>query len=224
MNLTRWLLLEKSQKGDLTTSTLQTTSTETSTDTSIRRPNADGFSQLHSPASRIRTLNNHLCLRKTTRDLKKQFLTVFWLISHLFICTRGGEEFKKILNECGGAWNIPHWMTTILSGGDEWKLMLLDGHDMESIFPTLVKRSAGDGIETTASTLASRLVASLGLPQNLGDSIRHDVQYCCLSVEYEDDRRLPARQKMWTWLTKSLRGNRATVGPYRLLYRRGEGL
>ena len=105
-----------------------------------------------------------------------------------------------------------------MRGGDQWKLMLKDGHDMDDIVPTMLKKNAGDGVEAKSSKLASRLVASLGLPQNLGENIRHDVHYCCLStVEYEDDRRLPARQKMWGWLTKSLKGNRATVGPYHYL-------
>ena len=140
-------------------------------------------------------------------------------ISPVYLYDRSNwAEFKKTLTECGGSWNLPHWMTTILRGGDEWKLMEQDGHDMESIFPTTVKRTAGDGMESKNSSLARSLIASLGLPKNLGDTIRIDVQYCCLStVEYEDDRRLPARQKMWNWLVKSLKGNRSTVGPYHYL-------
>ena len=58
----------------------------------------------------------------------------------------------------------------------------------------------------------------LGLPKNFSENIRNDVHYCCLStLEIEDMRRLPARQKMWAWMTKSLKGTRATVGPYHYL-------
>ena len=56
------------------------------------------------------------------------------------------------------------------------------------------------------------------VPKACSENIRNDVQYCCLStVEIEDVRRLPARQKMWSWITKSLKGNRAAVGPYHYL-------
>ena len=119
-------------------------------------------------------------------------------------------EFKKILNECGGTWNIPHWMTTIVRGGEEWKNLKRDGMDVDAYFPKPSAAAEGKHVD-----LASRLVASLGLPKNIGDTIRNDVQYCCLStVEVEDNRRLPARQKMWAWLTKSLKGTRTAVGPY----------
>ena len=36
-------------------------------------------------------------------------------------------------------------------------------------------------------------------------------------MEYEEDRKLPARQKLWTWITKSLRGNRPAAAPYHYL-------
>ena len=135
-------------------------------------------------------------------------------ISPVYLYDRSNwADFKKILNECGGVWNLPHWMTTILRGGDEWKHLQTEGNDMNSIFPTANKISAGDGVESKNSSLSGRLIAGLGLPKNLGDAVRTDVQYCCLStIEFEDDRRLPARQKMWQWMCKSLKGIRSTVG------------
>jgi len=122
-------------------------------------------------------------------------------------------EFKKILNECGGTWNFPHWMTTIVRGGEEWKLMCEAGHPVDQVFPI-----GKAGMEEKSTDLASKMIASLGLPKNLGENIRNDVQYCCLStLEFEDSRRLPARQKMWAWITKSLKGTRPSVGPYHYL-------
>jgi len=122
-------------------------------------------------------------------------------------------EFKKILNECGGTWNFPHWMTTIVRDGEEWKLMQSAGHPVDQVFPI-----GKVGMEEKSSDLASKMIASLGLPKNLGENIRNDVQYCCLStLEFEDSRRLPARQKMWAWITKSLKGTRPSVGPYHYL-------
>ena len=127
-------------------------------------------------------------------------------------------DFKKALTECGGSWNLPDWMTTIVRDGSEWKRMIASGVALEKYFPTTQKKSAGDGLFSKNSALGSTLVSAFGLPKNLGEAIRTGAQYCCLiNVEYEDDRRLPARQKMWSWMVKSLRGNRAAVGAYHYL-------
>ena len=127
-------------------------------------------------------------------------------------------DFKKALTECGGSWNLPDWMHTIVRGGSEWKRMLVAGVALEKYFPTTQKKSAGDGLFSKNSSLGSTLVTAFGLPKNLGEAIRPGAQYCCLAtVEYEDDRRLPARQKMWSWMVRSLRGNRAAVGAYHYL-------
>src|ERR1700751_5920898 len=61
------------------------------------------------------------------------------------------------------------------------------------------------------------LVALLGRPTNLGD-LKPNVQYYCLStVEFESERKIPARQKLWNWMVRSLRGNRPTCGSYHYL-------
>ena len=36
-------------------------------------------------------------------------------------------------------------------------------------------------------------------------------------MEYEEDRKLPAHQKLWTWLVKSLRGSKPAPAPYHYL-------
>ena len=106
-------------------------------------------------------------------------------------------DFKKALNECGGTWNLPDWMTTIVRGGVEWKRMMSAGVALDKYFPITEKTKAGDGLHSKNSVLGLDLIAAFGLPKNLGESIRPSVQYCCLgTVEYEDERRLPARQKL----------------------------
>ena len=60
-------------------------------------------------------------------------------------------------------------------------------------------------------------MATLKLPKNLGD-LRLNTEFCSLStVEFEDDRRLPARQRLWSWIVRSVRCNRASAGPYHYL-------
>jgi hypothetical protein len=122
-------------------------------------------------------------------------------------------DFKRALNECAISWNIPEWMTTIVYKGAEWdEIQKEHGTDLAAYFPAIEKTGAGDGITSKSSTLGVKLVALLGRPTNLGD-FKPNVQYCCLStVEFESERKLPARQKLWNWMVRSLRGNRATCG------------
>jgi hypothetical protein len=136
-----------------------------------------------------------------------------------FLYDRGGwSAFKKALNECGLTWNLPDWMTTIIYRGTQYKTMQAKGTDMDAYFPVVEKKMAGDGSTSKSSALGLKLTHLLGLPTNMGDSIRPSVQFCCLfTVEFEDERRLPARQKLWTWMIKSLRGTRSTIGPFHYL-------
>ena len=126
-------------------------------------------------------------------------------------------EFQRALNECGLTWNLSEWMTTIVHHGVEWKQVVAGGTPLQDYFPQVEKKSAGDGSYSKTSLLGQKLVATLKLPKNLGD-LRPSTQFCCLStVEFEDDRRLPARQRMWSWMVRSLRGNRQSAGPYHYL-------
>src|SRR4051794_25290803 len=130
----------------------------------------------------------------------------------------GWVDFKRALNECGLVWNIPDWMTTILHGGPEWKNAASKGTDLSQYFPIAEKKTALDGTHSKNSVLGGKLVELLGLPKNMGDYIRPQLQFCCLAtVEFEDEKRLPARQKLWQWLVRSLRGTRTTPGAYHYL-------
>src|SRR5687768_16631373 len=43
-------------------------------------------------------------------------------------------DFKKALTECGGSWNLPDWMTTIVRGGSEWTRMMATGVALDKYF------------------------------------------------------------------------------------------
>ena len=128
------------------------------------------------------------------------------------------NEFKSALNECALTWNLPEWMTTIVYKEVEWKTIEKEhGTDLSQYFPAVEKTGAGDGLTSKSSTLGLKLVGLLGRPSNLGD-LKPNVQFCCLStVEFEHERKLPARQKLWNWMVRSLRGNRPTSGSYHYL-------
>jgi transposase InsO family protein len=130
----------------------------------------------------------------------------------------GWPDFKKALNECGLSWGLPEWMTTIVHCGAEWNSILKTGTDLSQFFPVAEKKQAGDGSNAKTSALGAKLTTLLGLPKNMGESIGPSVQFCCLStVEFESERRLPARQKMWSWMVRSLRGNKTNIGPFHYL-------
>ena len=54
-------------------------------------------------------------------------------------------EFKRTLNECGLTSNLSEWMTTIVHKGYEWTQICAGGTNLEDYFPTVEKKTAGDG-------------------------------------------------------------------------------
>ena len=127
------------------------------------------------------------------------------------------QDFFFAVTECGLIWNLSEWMTTIVYKGTEWKLIHENGTDLSTYFPVVEKTGAGDGKISKTSALGTKLVALLQRPTTMGD-LKPSALFCCLNtVEFEDDRRLPARQKLWNWLVRSLRGNRPTPGPFHYL-------
>ena len=127
------------------------------------------------------------------------------------------SDFKRSLTECGLIWNLSEWSTTIVYRGIEWKTIRDEGTDLSQYFPIVEKTGAGDGKISKNSVLGVKLVGLLSRPTTVAD-IKPSAQFCCLStVEFEDERRLPARQKMWNWMVRSLRGNRPSPGPYHYL-------
>lgn len=127
-------------------------------------------------------------------------------------------DFKRAIHECGLIWGLPDWMTTITYKGIEWQnLQVEHATDLSVYFPPVDKAQAGDGLVSKSSALGIKLAGLLGRPKSLADTISN-VQFCCLTtVEYETERKLPARQKLWSWMVRSLRGNKPTQGPYHYL-------
>ena len=124
-------------------------------------------------------------------------------------------DFKRALNECAMTWNFPGWMTTIVYHGKEWREMSSKGVDLAQYFPTTNKKNAGDGVLTNISALSDKLVGLLDLPKNLTEYRDSSLQFCNLTtVEFEPDRKLPARQKFWSWLVRGLRGSKSVPGQY----------
>ena len=135
-------------------------------------------------------------------------------INPVYLIDRSGwADFKRALNECGLAWNLPHWMTTIVYKGTEWIEQGKKGIDLGNYF--LDDKIVVGGGEVGTSDLGAKLVAGLGLPKNMGDYIQVGLRFCVLNtVQFESDKKLPARQKLWNWMIRSLKGPRGAAGPY----------
>jgi hypothetical protein len=137
-------------------------------------------------------------------------------IPHVYLLERGHwSDFKRALNDCGLSWNLPDWMTTIVYKGVEWDSIVAQGMNLNEVFPVTEKKSAGDGQASKTSKLSAQLIGMLKLPTNLSEYIQPTLQFCNLrTVEYEPDKKLPARQKLWSWMVKSLQGKQVNPGPY----------
>ena len=127
------------------------------------------------------------------------------------------QEFKTTLVDCGLSWNLPDWMTTIVYKGKEWESIRVGstgiaGVDLSAHFapPTI---QVGEEKKEKPN-----LVALLGLPKNMKELQHTSTLFCNLAtIEYEPSVKLPARQKMWNWIVKSLKGPRAVPGPFHYL-------
>lgn len=123
-------------------------------------------------------------------------------------------DFRKALNNCALTWNIPDWMCTILYRGPDYNQLLAKDKELDEIFrlPTI---QVGDEKVEVGSKKSRDLIKMLGFPKNIGEYIQVSTKYCNLSkLEFEADSKLPARQKLWSWMVKCLFGTKMTPGPY----------
>ena len=126
------------------------------------------------------------------------------------------SEFRRALNTCGLTWNIPDWMCTIVHGGPDYEKLKMEDEELDVIFKhktvTLI-----DGDESKELTVekAKSLIKLLGFTDSMSEYVQLSAKYCNLGkLEFEPDSKLPARQKMWSWIVKCLSGGRAIPGPY----------
>jgi hypothetical protein len=62
---------------------------------------------------------------------------------------------------------------------------------------------------------SSLMMGFLGLPKNISEYIQPTMRFCNIrTMEFESERKLPSRQKMWAWILKSLQGPKSVPGPY----------
>jgi len=143
---------------------------------------------------------------------------------YVYLLDRSGwHEYKRALNDLGLTWNLPDWMTTIAYKGKEWREIATRGTDLAEHFTDQMARKGGFLAaplveEGEVKVAPLNLVELLRLPQNVQDNQSVSSLFCNLSkIAFETDKKLPARQKFWNWMVRSLRGQRTVPGPFHYL-------
>ena len=125
------------------------------------------------------------------------------------------RDFKSALTDCGLVWNLPSWMTTIVYQGSEWKAICSGGTDLSTFFPAPARGPPKEGGEAKETP---NLVTLLGLPKSMVETPSSSTLFCDLEkIEFESDKRLPARQKFWQWMIRCLRGTKPIPGAFHYL-------
>jgi hypothetical protein len=122
-------------------------------------------------------------------------------------------DFKRSLNNCGLTWSLPDWMSTIVYKGEDYKKLEAKS-DISQIFklPTI---NVGEVKVEVGSGKSRELINLLGFPKSIGEYIQPSTRYCNLTkLDFEPESKLPARQKLWTWILKSLYGPKNSPGAY----------
>ena len=134
-----------------------------------------------------------------------------------YLLERGAwSEFRRALNTCGLSWNIPDCMCTIIHGGPDYTKLLEKDKELGIIFKQkAVTLGEGEESKEVSADKSRALIKLLGFSNSMCEYIQMSTKYCNLSkLEFEPDSKLPARQKMWSWMVKCLVGAKSIPGPY----------
>ena len=112
------------------------------------------------------------------------------------------QDYKRMLIDLGLQWNLPDWSTTIIHSGRDWDEMVSAGADLKKIFPL---PKMGVFVDGKVEAIEMNLIQMLGLPTSRNEK-KSSSHFCNLGTcELESDKKLPARQKFWNWMVKSLK-------------------
>ena len=136
-------------------------------------------------------------------------------VPHFFLTERSHwAEFKRHLNMCGLSWNLPGWMLTIVYQGEDYKNLKKKSKDIDNYF-RLSTIEVGENKVEVGGSVSADLIAMLGFPKSMDQYVQTSTKYCNLNkLDFEPDSKLPARQKMWSWIVKCLQGPKSIPGPY----------
>jgi len=122
-------------------------------------------------------------------------------------------DFKRALNTCGFTWNLSDWMHTVVYQGKQYKDICDKRPDFAEYFVAPVPAPMEAKLMGPEANKA--FINLLGFPKNMGEYIKPSMRFCNLEkMDFEPDTKLPARQKMWSWISRSLYGPTQKQGPF----------
>jgi hypothetical protein len=129
----------------------------------------------------------------------------------------GWEEFRRRIKDVTLAWNYREWLNTCLLGGPMWKRVEQAGGVLESSEDEKVKVENEEEEKKRQSRLKTILQQS-GVKSKDLDFFQAAIQFVNLGkMQLELDSRMPKRQKLWTWMVKSLYHPSGAPGPFHYL-------
>ena len=164
-----------------------------------------------------------MAARRTYKTVTTENKALEDIPPHIFTHRSQWGDFKHSLNSCGLVWGLPDWGTTILHGGPQWKTLIEKGKKLDEIFlPQKIAVGKGEEkVDLDVRGTSQDLLVILGMASAV--TAIPSKKYCNLSsLKYEEDSKLGARQKLWTWLVLSLQGTGNTPGPFYYLTKQVE--
>jgi len=123
------------------------------------------------------------------------------------------EDFKHAIKHCALTWNFRGWLNTVVYGGKVFKLLQAEGLKVK-IEDGQEPVVFGEGKEDEFA-VDPKLLAIMGYSVQDFEYFQSTTQFVdVLSKKMEDSRFSNARQKLWSWMVKSLHGPKAASGPY----------
>ena len=122
-------------------------------------------------------------------------------------------DFKRALNNCGYTWNLADWMHTVVHQGKQYQEIVAKRPEFTDFFQVpAIPQVEGKVLGPDAKQV---FIDLLGFPKNMGEYIKPSLRFCNIErMEFEPEQKLPARQKLWSWIGKCLFGPKAQAGPF----------
>lgn len=124
------------------------------------------------------------------------------------------EDFKKAVKAAALAWNFREWLNTTVYGSDVWRQIEMLGYKVKRE-PVEAKE---DAPAPPPNVMDERLLKIMGYTDMDFKFFQSTTKFInVVTLEYESSSLSAARQKLWTWMVKSLRGSGVVAGPFHYL-------
>ena len=125
------------------------------------------------------------------------------------------EDFKKSVKAAALAWNFREWLNTTVYGGDTWKQIEALGFKVKEEGAAEVKE--GRPMPPPAA-MDHRLLKIMGYTEQDFKFFQSTTKFVnVVTCEFEPSHHSAARQKLWAWMVKALKGGTAVAGPFHYL-------